>query len=223
MKNLLLVLLLALPLAAQAPHDHDPDHHHRHHHDFSDIPRWMKAFEDSSRDAWQKPQVVVDWLGLKPGEVVADIGAASGYFSRPMARAVAPSGWVFAVEIEPGFFAPLHRLASEQKVHNLATVMATAEGPNLPDGSVDLIFLCDTLHHIEARPAYYQTLLRSLKPRGRIAVVDFFPDREIPVGPKKEERLSPEQVAGELRAAGLQVEANLDLLPYQYIVVGSRP
>lgn len=221
MKKWLLVFLLGLPLAAQPHHHHDRNH--QHHHDFSDIPRWMKAFEESSRDAWQKPQAVVDWLALKPGQVVADIGAASGYFSRPMARAVAPSGWVFAVEIEPGFFAPLHRLAAEQKVHNLATVLASAEGPNLPENSVDLIFLCDTLHHIESRPAYYQVLLRSLKPGGRIAVVDFFPDREIPVGPKKEERLSPEQVSGELRAAGLEVESNLDLLPYQYIVVGTRP
>lgn len=213
-KFLLLLLLLTLPSAAKPGH---------HHHDFSDIPRWMKAFEDPARDVWQKPQAVVDWLQLRPGQVVADIGAASGYFSRPLARAVAPSGWVFAVEIEAGFFAPLHQLAAEQKVHNLATVLATAEGPNLPDGSVDLIFLCDTLHHIQGRADYYQVLRKSLKPGGRIAVVDFFPDRDIPVGPKKEERLSPQQVSDELQAAGFSVESNLELLPYQYIVVGRLP
>ena len=161
--------------------------------------------------------------GLQPEQVVADIGAASGSFSRPLARAVAPSGWVFAVEIEAGFFAPLHRLAAEQKVHNLATVLATAEGPNLPDGSVDLMFLCDTLHHIQGRADYYQVLRKSLKPGGRIAVADFFPDRDIPVGPKKEERLSPQQVSDELQAAGFSVESNLELLPYQYIVVGRLP
>lgn len=191
-----------------------------HHHNFSDVPRWVKAFEEKSRDEWQKPAAVVEYLDLKPGQVVADLGAASGYFSRPLARAVAPEGWVFAVEVEPGFFPPLHQLALEQGVGNIATVLARLDDPNLPRGSTDLIFICDTLHHIEGRPAYYEKLKAALKPGGRIAVVDFFPDREIPVGPKKSERLSVRQVSDELTAAGFRVHSEVNLLPYQYIVVG---
>lgn len=212
MKPILLALALTLLVSAE-PH---------RHHDFKDIPRWVDAFEEKSRDAWQKPAEVVEYLGLQPGQVVADLGAASGYFSRPLAKAVGPTGWVFAVEVEAGFFAPLHQLAEKSGVFNIATVLASADDPHLPEASTDVVFICDTLHHIEGRPAYYAKLKQALRPSGRIVVVDFFPDREIPVGPKKSERLSVEQVSQELRAAGMQVSSNLTLLPYQYIIVGER-
>lgn len=216
MKRWLVCFLLTVPLLAEP-------HHHGKHHDFSDIPRWVEAFEESSRDAWQKPQEVVDYLQLKAGQTAADIGASSGYFARPLARAVGPTGLVYAVDVEAGFFAPLHQLAAKQGLYNLATILASPDDPHLPPSSVDLIFLCDTLHHIEGRPAYYEKIKAALRPGGRLVAVDFFPDREIPVGPKKEERLSPQQVRGEFEAAGLSVTENLTLLPYQYILVGTRP
>lgn len=197
-------------------------HPHSKHHDFHDVPRWVKAFEEPSRDAWQKPAEVVQWLQLHPGDVVADLGAASGYFTRPLARAVGPTGWVFALEVEPGFFEPLHKLAQQEGVTNVATVLCRPDNPDLPESSVDLVFICDTLHHIEQRPAYYEKLKAALKPGGRVAVVDFFSDRDIPVGPKKSERLSVQQVEQELRDAGFDVQHNLELLPYQYVVVGTR-
>jgi len=215
MKRLLFALALGLCGWAQPAH-------HGGHHDFKDIPRWVEAFEEKSRDAWQKPVEVVEYLGLQPGQVVADLGAASGYFSRPLARAVGPTGWVFAIEVEAGFFPPLHELAAKVGVNNIATVLASLNDPHLPEASTDVVFICDTLHHIEGRPAYYQKLITALKPNGRIVVVDFFPDRDIPVGPKKGERLSPEQVSQELRQAGLAVTQNLTLLPYQYIIIGER-
>lgn len=212
------LLLLVMSLSVWA----HPGHGHSKHHDFSDIPRWMKAFEDPARDAWQKPQELVSFLKLQPGQVVADLGAASGYLSRPMAQAVGPKGWVFAVEVESGFFAPLHQLAADYGIHNIATVLATADDPCLPEASVDVILICNTLHHIEERPAYYDKLKRALKPKGRFVVVDFFHDRDIPVGPKRSERLSVRQVNDELSAAGFQVSQELNLLPYQYIITGQR-
>ena len=216
MKRYLLALTLTLAAWAQ------PAHHGGAHHDFKDVPRWVEAFEEKSRDAWQKPNEVVEYLGLQPGQVVADLGAASGYFSRPLARAVGPTGWVFAVEVEAGFFPPLHQLAAQAGVNNIATVLASFDDPHLPEASTDVVFICDTLHHIEGRPAYYAKLKQALKSNGRIVVVDFFPDRDIPVGPKKGERLSVDQVTCELQAAGFLVSQNLTLLPYQYILVGER-
>lgn len=212
-----LFLLLALgPWVQAEPHAHG-------HHDFSDIPRWVQAFEEPGRDAWQKPEQVVAWLALRPGQVVADLGAASGYFTRPLARAVAPGGYALGLEVEPGFFEPLHRLAEKAGVFNVGTWLCAVDDPRLPAASVDLVFICDTLHHLTERPTYYAKLRAALRPGGRVAVVDFFPDRDIPVGPKKSERLSPEQVSGELQAAGFHISSNLDLLPYQYIVVGTLP
>lgn len=214
---LLLFVLICLGPGVSFAH---PGHDHRHHHDFSDIERWVKAFEDPARATWQKPIELVKFLNLKPGQVVADLGAASGYLSRPLARAVAPSGWVFAVEVESGFFAPLHQLAADQGIQNIATVLAQPDNPCLPENSVDLILICNTLHHIEERPAYYAKLKRALRRKGRLVIVDFFHDREIPIGPKKEERLSLVQVERELSEAGFKTSSETELLPYQYIVIG---
>jgi arsenite methyltransferase len=215
LKKILIPTLLLLAPAFAQPHGH----RHRHH-DFSDVKRWVEAFEEPARDAWQKPEEVTRYLGLQPGENVADIGAASGYFSRRFARAVGPNGWVFAVEVEPDFFPPLHRLAQKEGIRNIATVATRPGEPPLPPASVDMVFICNTLHHIENRPQYYDELRRALRPGGRIGVVDFFADRDIPVGPRKEERLPPDQVRQELEAAGWRVEQNLELLPYQYILIG---
>ena len=117
MSRLLLVLLMLCCLEASwaEPH-HEKGHHHKkhhgekhhghgkHHHDFSDAEKWIERFEEPSRDDWQKPDLVVESLNLKPGMNVADIGAASGYFTRRMAKKIGPGGFAFAVDIESNFF-----------------------------------------------------------------------------------------------------------------------
>lgn len=201
-----------------------PDSHQHHHgnHSFSDTEKYIKRFEDPTRDEWQKPDMVVDMLALKAGMNVADIGAATGYFTRRMAKKVMPGGYALGVDIEDGFFSYLVQRGYEDGVFNLFPVKALPDDPRLPDSSLDVVLIVDTLHHIEGRAAYYEKLKKSLRPGGRVVVVDFKKDADIPVGPGPEMRLRATAVKAEFEAAGFQVTIDQDMLPYQYIVVATR-
>jgi ubiquinone/menaquinone biosynthesis C-methylase UbiE len=197
--------LTACTAIAQVPHQHHPPR---------SADEYAKVLENPSRDAWQKPHEVIAALELKPGEVVADIGAGSGYFARRLARHAAK---VYAVDIDP----KLLELAKKDSPANLETVLALPGDPKLPENSVDTVFICNVLHHIENRPAYYAKLLKALKPGGRIVNIDFY-KRDLPVGPPVGMKLSEEQVEAEMKAAGLRLEKSLTFLPHQYFLVFRR-
>jgi ubiquinone/menaquinone biosynthesis C-methylase UbiE len=194
---------------------------HGKHHDFSDIERWIKAFEDPARAEWQKPDQVVELLGLKSGQNVADIGAGTGYFTRRMAKKVLPGGIAVAVDIQADFFPYVNDKALEAKQDNIFTQLALPDNPRLGEGVYDLIFICNTLHHIEHRAEYYAWLRRGLRPNGRVVIVDFFKDMEIPVGPKPSERLASGDVRREFESAGFTVSVDAETLPYQYILTAT--
>ena len=176
-----------------------------------DSAEFARVLDDPSRDAWQNPHEVVMALDLKPGESVADIGAGTGYFAR---RFASHAGKVFAVDIDR----KLLDIAAKDAPSTLITVLASPDDPKLAPASVDTVFICDVLHHIAARPAYYQKLARALKPGGRIVVVDFH-KRELAVGPPPSMKLSAEEVESELSAAGFHRIRSFDFLPYQYFLV----
>jgi len=147
-------------------------------------------------------------LDLKPTDTIADIGAGTGYFAR---RFTHHAGKVYAVDIDPKLLA----IAAKDAPANLRTVLAAPDDPRLPEHSVDVVFICDVLHHIENRAAYYPKLARALKPGGRIVVVDFY-KKDLPVGPDPSMKLPEELVVAELRNAGFALAKRLDILPYQY-------
>lgn len=212
------ILLLCLWLGLLLP-GLSQDHHS---HDFSSIDRWIERFEDPAREEWQRPDMVVELLGLRPGQNVADIGAGTGYFTRRLAKKVSPGGFAVAVEIEPGFFPYIQKRAREASQANILTQPAEPNNPWLAPQAFDLIFLCNTLHHIDHRAEYYAWLRRALRPEGRVVVVDFFKDMDIPVGPRPEMRLAPGALRMELEAAGFSVSVDAESLPYQYILT-ARP
>ena len=141
------MLILSTVAFAQVPHQHHPPS--------SD--EYAKVLEDPSRDEWQKPHDVVMALNLKPTDTIADIGAGTGYFARRFAM---HAGKVYAVDIDQ----KLLDIAGKDAPANLKTVLATPDDPRLPDGSVNVIFFCDVLHHIENRAAYYPKLAKALEP-----------------------------------------------------------
>jgi ubiquinone/menaquinone biosynthesis C-methylase UbiE len=182
------------------------------------IDDYIRALDDPARAAWQQPDQVVAMLDLKADDEVADIGAGSGYFTLRLAKEVGPTGKVYAVDTEQKMLDLIERRAEQEKVENIQTVLAAPDDPHLGSASVDLIFICNTLHHIEKRPSYYKLLLRALRPGGQLVIVDFH-KRDLPVGPPVEMKIDKRACIKEIEAAGFRLAKDYDLLKYQYFLV----
>lgn len=193
------------------------DHTHRRP---DDIKQYLEHLDSAERDQYQKPAQVIEALDLKPGMAVADLGSGSGYFTRRFIEAVTDRGMVYAVDIEPEMLA----YAKESIVHmhvpySVEFILARPDSPKLPYESVDLIFVCNTIHHLEERSTYFRNVRTSLKPNGRIAIIDFYPDeRSGDLGFPKRHLVSREQVLHEMTAAGYRLGQEHTFLPRQYFL-----
>src|SRR5215831_203315 len=127
-----------------------------YHRSFDNAEMWAKEFDDPARNAWQKPDEVLDALHLERTALVADLGAGTGYFSARIAERV-PDGKLFALDIEPDMVRYLRERAQREHLSVLVPVLATAESSNLPE-PVDLVLVVDTYHHIDRRIAYFAKL-----------------------------------------------------------------
>jgi ubiquinone/menaquinone biosynthesis C-methylase UbiE len=204
--------------ATQSQAGEHPHHLDHAHHRFDDIDRWVRAFEDPARDEWQKPEEVVRALKLQPGQVVADIGAGTGYFTRRFAQAVGPTGKALAVDIEPGMVRYVRERAAHEGQENLEAVQCQPDDPNLAPAGVDGIVIVDTIHHIDNRGDYYSKLARALRPGGWLAIIDF-QKRELPVGPPPADKIAREALIAELEDAGWNLAGEETFLPYQYFLI----
>jgi ubiquinone/menaquinone biosynthesis C-methylase UbiE len=135
---------------------------------------WIKTLENPSRIAGLKIDQIISSLKLKPGDTVADLGAGAGAFSIPLARAVGPSGKVYAVEIDQGLVDYLRRKAADQKAGIVQPILGKFTDPALPARDVDLAFMHDVLHHVQDREAYLKSAAAYIKPGGRFAFVEFY-------------------------------------------------
>jgi SAM-dependent methyltransferase len=201
---------------------HGHDHDARASHSFEDVERWVAVFESPERAAWQKPAEIPGAIGVKPGMVVADIGAGTGYFVPHLSRAVGPGGKVLAVDIEPNLVDYMTKRFERERLSNATAVLAEPHDPKLPEAGVDRVFICNTWHHIDDRLSYLARLAGALKPGGLLAVVDFH-KRPLPVGPPPEHKMAREEVMAELAEAGWTLAGESDLLPHQYILLFAPP
>ncbi len=186
-----------------------------HRHSFSGAERWAHVFDDPERDAWQKPHEVIEALALPPDAVVADVGAGTGYFAVRLANMV-PKGRIYAVDIEPDMVRYVRERAKREKRGNVVAVKGEPDDPKLPE-KADLVLLVDVYHHIDGRERYFRQLRGSLKPGGRVAIIDFTLDS--PQGPPKSARIEGKQVAAEMKAAGYRLAKDHRFLPHQYFLV----
>jgi len=198
---------LAQPAAAQSPATHQ--------HSFGGAEQWAHVFDDPKRDAWQKPHEVIQALALKPDAVVADIGSGTGYFALRFANMV-PKGRVYGVDIEPDMVKYLGERARREKRDNIVAIAGAPEDPRLPE-KADLILMVDVFHHIDDRDRYFRKLRASLKPSGRIAIIDFRLDSL--EGPPQGARIAPDRVIAELKGAGYTLAKEHKFLPNQYFLV----
>ncbi|MBI4464468.1 MAG: methyltransferase domain-containing protein [Acidobacteria bacterium] len=173
---------------------------------------WIKTLENPQRIAGLKIEEVLSQLKLKPGMIVADIGAGTGVFSRPFARAVAPTGVVFAVEIDQGLLEYIAQRAKEESISNIEPVLGKPDDPNLPFHAVDLAFFHDVLHHVEHRQAYLKSLVSYLKPASRVVLIE--EDEHNPRGPHSQQEgmvLRKDDVTDWMWALGFYRAAEFDL------------
>ncbi|HTE13947.1 MAG TPA: class I SAM-dependent methyltransferase [Burkholderiales bacterium] len=206
-----LVFVIALwPTAAIAAQSH-----HTGHHKFDNAEAWAKKFDDPKRDAWQKPHDVIQALKLKPDAVVADIGAGTGYFAVRFAHML-PKGRVYGIDTESDMVKYLDARAKRENLANLSAVAAEPGNPRLPE-KADLIILVDVYHHIGKREQYFRQLQQSLKPDGRIAVIDFH--MHSPEGPPPRARIAPDRVKKEMANAGYVLTQEHAFLPNQYFLI----
>jgi len=178
------------------------------------------AYEGFGRDGWQKPDEVIAALALRPGDRVADIGSGSGYFSFRLARAVGASGRVYAVDVDRAMNEDLAERAREAGLANIEVVDARADDPMLPETGVDLLFVSDAYHHIGDRVRYFSNAAKTLRPGGRLAVVDFDGRGwfERTIG----HTTPPEVIKKEMEQAGYRLEREFDFLERQSFLVFSR-
>lgn len=206
---LLLLALLATTGCA------GPERAGHHAHPFQDAERWARVFDDPARDAWQKPDEVIRALAPAPDALVADIGAGTGYFAARLARAV-PRGHVYGADLAPDMVRYLGERARREGLANLTAVQAAPHDPQLPR-PVDLALMVNTYHHVADRPAYFARLRGSLRPGGRVAIIDFL--RDAPDGPPREARIPAAVVKEEMGRAGYGLVAEHPFLPHQYFLV----
>lgn len=183
---------------------------------------WIKTLDSQTRLQSLKVDEVVAALKLKPGMTVADIGAGTGIFTIPLAAATRPGGKVYAVDLDEGLLKHIKERAAAQNAPNVETIKGAFTDPNLPNGSLDLAFICDVLHHIQDRAPYIKALAADLKPGGRIAVVDFKPEMGGHRG-QPEMQVSPEQANGFMTAAGLKQVEEIKLFEDKYFVIWAKP
>jgi cyclopropane fatty-acyl-phospholipid synthase-like methyltransferase len=190
------------------------------------ITRYLAMLERPERESFQKPKEVMAALALQPGERVVDLGAGSGYFTIPAARAVAPAV-VWALDIRQPMLDYIAARLKREGVGNVRLKLVPPDDPQLPPGSADTILMVDVYHyiHYEKRGAEYAAKLApALAPGGRLVIIDYTPKPfdQRPWGPPPEQQMPLETLNGYMAKAGLQPAKVHTFLPEQYFVEYGR-
>jgi len=184
-------------------------------------PQDLGLLEGPDRDLWQMPGPIMDALGVAEGSVVADLGAGGGWFTIRLARRVGPNGRVYAEDIQRLMLEATRRRIAREGLRNVVPVLGTESDPKLPAGKIDAVLVLDTYHEINDPVPLLRNIAKSLKPQGRVGVVDFRKDGLGP-GPPLDERLDPDLIVRDAEAAGLKLARRETFLPYQFFLIFVR-
>lgn len=188
----------------------------------ANVASWLHAdwLEREGRDKLEKPEVVIEAMHLKDGDVVADLGCGTGFFTRRIARAVAPSGKVYAEDIQPQMLDLLKKYVAEEGITNVIPVLGTETDPKLPRGRMDWILLVDVYHEFQEPAPMLAKIREALKPGGRIALVEYrAEDPSVAPDIPPPHRMSIEQILREWEPAGFEMVERIETLPSQHLLV----
>jgi arsenite methyltransferase len=177
------------------------------------------AYAPDDRDAWQRPDQVVTRLAIEPGDRVADLGAGGGYFTFRLADAVGPQGRVYAVDVDESMTRYLSERAREEARNNVEVILGEVDDPKLPDGAIDLLFTCNTYHHLDDRVDYFADVRGALAPGGRVAIIDF-DEREGGWFVRSFGHATPKQtIVEEMSQAGYRLDRDYGDLERQHFLI----
>ena len=186
----------------------------------------LGLLEAPDRELWQKPDQIMDAIGVAEGSKVAELGAAGGRFTLQLAERVGPNGRVYAEDVQPAMLDGITRRMQSENIAYVTPVLGTPSDPHLPPG-LDAVLISDAFHEmdVEEDRQLVVTLLRhvaqSLKPQGRLGIVDWMPGSGGP-GPAADHRADPRRVIAAASAAGLQLIKREDFPPFVYLLVFGR-
>jgi ubiquinone/menaquinone biosynthesis C-methylase UbiE len=165
----------------------------------------------------ENPEEMLEQLQVKPGMIVCDMGCGDGYYTVELARRVGPEGKVLAVDIQPEMLQELSRRCERLEIRNVEMVLGLPHDPKLPDGTVDLILMVDVYHEFSNPVEMLDAMRRSLKPDGRVALVEFrAEDPTVPI--KQEHKMTKKQILKEYKANGFKLVSQYDRLPWQHLM-----
>ncbi|MFN6572188.1 class I SAM-dependent methyltransferase [Dendronalium sp. ChiSLP03b] len=177
--------------------------------------------ERPSREAEEQPSKMIGVLNLKPNDVVADIGAGTGYMSFRIAPLLT-EGKVIAVDIQPEMLEIIEFFKKEKNISNVEPVLATETDPNLPAASIDLVLMVDAYHELEYPQEVMQGIVKALKPGGRVVLVEYRGENPF-ITIKRLHKITQKQVRKEMQAVGLVWRETKNLLPQQHLMVFEKP
>jgi predicted methyltransferase len=180
-------------------------------------PQDLGLLEPPDREAWQKPDQVMDALQVAEGSVVADVGAGGGWFTIRLARRVGPNGLVYAEDIQRLMIEAIQRRVQREGLSNVRTVPGTNDDPRLPPGAVDAVLIVDAFHEMDKPVLLLQNVGKALKPNGLVGIIDYREGGGGP-GPDPEDRVAPSVIVEAAKAAGLRLVGEEHFLPYQYFL-----
>jgi ubiquinone/menaquinone biosynthesis C-methylase UbiE len=185
-------------------------------------PQDLGLLEPPDREAWQKPDQVMDALGVAEGTIVADLGAGGGWFTVRLAHRVGPNGRVYAVDVQRLMIEAISRRVQREGYANVVSVLGAEDDPKLPeDASLDAVLIVDAFPEMPDPVKLLRNVARKLKPQGRIGIIDYRPGEGGP-GPEAQDRVPSSAVIAAAGSAGLTLVDQLTFLPYQYFLVFSR-
>jgi len=180
----------------------------------------LGVLERADREQWNKPEQIMDALKMFDGSQVAEIGAGGGWFTVRLSHRVNQNGVVYAEDVQPEMIEAIRRRIQRENLTNVRTVLGTTKDSRLPH-NLDAILINGAYHEMENPVAVLRDAAQSLKPQGRIGIVDFSPGAGGP-GPEPEQRVDPETVVKEATAAGLKVISREAVPPFMFMVVLGR-